>query len=1187
MRKSLSLRYLVAVGVLLLSASALLSGQTLSGINGTVTDKTGAVVPDATVTATNKATQVSSTRRTSSAGGYTITDLIPGSYTVKVEKAGFQSFVLEDVRVEVAAYATADAVMQVGNTSEMVEVKADAVSLETDQPEVGTTIEKTLVDEVPVELNHSGGVQNTGRQIDAYLFLAPGVTGGSFSHRIGSAVDFQNEVVFNGVPAIQAETHGFQTFINPPFEMVNEFQVVSTNFSPQYGLAQGAAAYQFASGTNRFHGDAFELMRNDYFDAKGGAPALDAAGVPLTPTDKEDNYGFTIGGPVILPYYNGRDKTFFHVSWEQYRLNQSVNGTMTVPTPAMEQGNFSQFPANIYVPQVPLVAGCTPGAAPGQPFPGNIIPSDCISANSKSLLATLPVASSNTNFNSNFLSTLVSPTRQTSWGFTIDHNLTQNQSVHGSFWRDEDTNFNFNNGGAPLPATNPLTTGQNGITLGTGLFLTYSNALTSHLVMTAGFGWMGEINNNTNPNLGLTFPAVVGSSDIPAINFTGDSAVSSPTSFGATQTATINRKLGLTFVNNWLWTHGKNNYSMGFEVRHAYQDDHECGNCGGSFTFSSLTTDNPNNLGTAGSSFASFLLGEADSANLTFSAETKLRNFSVSPYFQDHIKINSRLTVDAGIRWDIMVPFIAEDNPVLFFDPTLANPGAISAATGQPLLGAATALGHCAACAGYDRASIHWLHFAPRLGFAYELDRKTVVRGGYSIAILDDGAYEYGDNKVANTYGQLLAGNFVANSNGSNIPGFGQWDSLKITPTAPTAVGPTVQIGTGNLHEFSQDDGLAPYVHMWSIGLQRELPWRMFLSADYLGNKAIHLPAQLDNPNQLNPQFLTLGGALGQTWTSAAGQAALQSLGFGQSGGLFTPFVGFLNLYGPNASMEQALAPFPQYNLNGIQDNFDLGGASFYQAAQFNLRKSSTNGMTFLANYTLSRVMSNTDSGFAIFNGGALNAFNQKAQWSVADNDQEHIINLSGVYELPIGPGKPFLNGNSGALAKNLLGGWQLSTVITYASGTPFGIGVNTGQNPLADSPLGTGNRANVVAGQPFNLNWNNYYLGLPIINLNAFAAPAPFTLGTSPRNFASLRNPWSDNESAALAKKFSFTERVGAEVRMEYFNIFNRDQICGFDTNVNDPTFGLINGGAVNTPGGKCQANSPRQGQVFLKVVF
>ncbi len=235
--------------------------------------------------------------------------------------------------------------------------------------------------------------------------------------------------------------------------------------------------------------------------------------------------------------------------------------------------------------------------------------------------------------------------------------------------------------------------------------------------------------------------------------------------------------------------------------------------------------------------------------------------------------------------------------------------------------------------------------------------------------------------------------------------------------------------------------------------------------------------------------------------------------------------------------------------------------------------------------------MSNTDSGFAIFNGGALNAFNQKAQWAVADNDQEHVINISGIYELPIGPGKPFLS-HGGSIAKNLVGGWQVSGIFTYGSGTPFGIGVNANKRAL--SPLGTGNIANVVAGQPFKVNWNNYYLGLPVFNVNAFSTPADYTLGTGARNYASLRNPWSNNESIALAKKFSFSEHVGAELRMEFFNIFNRDQICGgpnssgnVETNVNNGNFGLINGGAPDTPGGKCQGNTPRQGQAFFKVTF
>jgi len=299
----------------------------LSGITGTVADASGAVVPNAKVTVTNQATQVASHAVTSSAGTYTVTDLIPGTYTVQVELPGFQTSLHNGVGVEVAKMSTVDVSLQTGTTTQTLEVTESVIALNTTQPELGTTIENAVVQALPVEIG--GG---RGRQIDTFIFLAPGVTGSTFSHRINGGVDFENEVVFNGIPMAQSETQGFQTIWNPPFEQVNEFNVLRSSFSAQYGLAQGVVTYQTASGTNQFHGDGFEILRNNFFDARGAYNAT-------TPVDKEHNYGFTIGGPVWIPkLYNGKNRTFFHLSMEWYRLNTPDLTFMSLPTAAEKPG---------------------------------------------------------------------------------------------------------------------------------------------------------------------------------------------------------------------------------------------------------------------------------------------------------------------------------------------------------------------------------------------------------------------------------------------------------------------------------------------------------------------------------------------------------------------------------------------------------------------------------------------------------------------------------------------------------------------------------------------------------------------------------------------------------------------------------------------------------------------------------
>ncbi len=223
-----------AVLIFVLGSTTTLWSQALQGITGTVTDASGAVIPNATVTATNDATGVSKTATTSSAGTYQFNDLIPGTYTVKMESQGFQASVHNGVGVEVAKISTVDAALQPGSTTETVNVTENVIALDTTQPELGTTIENKVVQELPNEV--SGG---RGRQIDNFIFLAPGVTGGTFSHRINGGVDFESEVVFNGIPMAQSETQGFQTIWNPPFELVNQFDVLRSSFSAQYGFAQG------------------------------------------------------------------------------------------------------------------------------------------------------------------------------------------------------------------------------------------------------------------------------------------------------------------------------------------------------------------------------------------------------------------------------------------------------------------------------------------------------------------------------------------------------------------------------------------------------------------------------------------------------------------------------------------------------------------------------------------------------------------------------------------------------------------------------------------------------------------------------------------------------------------------------------------------------------------------------------
>jgi hypothetical protein len=1124
------------------------SAQTPSSIDGTVTDASGGVVANAKVSVTNNANSVIKTTVTSKAGTYVVTGLIAGSYTVKVENKGFQTSVHRAVTVEVGRSATIDAALETGNMTETVEVQGDVIALNTTQPNLNTSVENAMVQALPLEISFG-----RGRQIDSFVFLAPGVGGNTFEKGFNGGLDFESAVVFNGVPMAQPELQGLQTVWNPPFELVNEFAALRSSFSAQYGLAQGVVTYQTASGTNQLHGDAFEIIRNSYFDSRGAYNAK-------VPIDNENNYGFTIAGPVIIPkLYDGKNKTFFHVSMEWYRQNQQQAGLFSLPTSAEKAGDFSALGTTIFNP---VHSGCTAnGNLPGTPFKGNIIPTACFSALSASLLQYIPNATLPGFVNNSQNLQGVFPTRQNPWGFTIDENVSDRQSVHFATWRDMESSYGGSNF---LPPTNPLQNNSYSPLLGTVFLANYTLSITPNLVMTAGASWLGEVDSQIQQRTGATpdFPAAPGAPIVPGINFVGplspQGGYGFPYVYGSPTTNSVNRKLGWVVDNNYLWVKGRHTLNIGWELRRTYQDANQCQQCAGNFNFSNNTTAdpyNPDNLGSTGNSFASFLLGLVDSSNRIGSQEERLRNWDVSSYIQDDIKVNNRLTLNLGVRWDIMVPFTAIGNTIVYFDSKIPNPGA----GGLP--GAATQFGNCFGCSGVYRANVRWTNFGPRTGFSYALNSKTILQGGFSMNYLNGGAYQYGTSQVASSYGNLLLGSFSRNSTGSPLPGFGSWDSNVAPIPAPTPFSPTIGNAT-RINAFDPaTDGRAPYDLAWSFGVQRELPWNMFLTAAYTGNRANYLPGQLNPINQLSPAYLAKYGALlGRLITDPLAVAA----------GIKSPYPNFVSDFGPSATVLQALRPYPQFA--GIFGNFDDTSSALYNAGQFQLQKRYTNGLSLLFSYTLSRLMANTSSSFVPFQSAALNKDNQKSEWSPAWTDSPNDLSLAATYELPFGRGKPFL-GHANVLVNAFVGGWQISPLIVCWQGSPL-------QITVAGDPLGNGvaNRPNIVTGQTIQYSYSNVYKGLPVLNAAAFSDPGQWAIGNEPRTMSGTRSPWWLNENIAAAKSFMLGERVRLRLQVQFFNALNRVVFCGPNTNLNDPNFGKV----IN-----CQANSNRQGQGQISINF
>ena len=527
-------------------------------------------------------------------------------------------------------------------------------------------------------------------------------------------------------------------------------------------------------------------------------------------------------------------------------------------------------------------------------------------------------------------------------------------------------------------------------------------------------------------------------------------------------------------------------------------------------------------------------------------------------YVQDDIKWSPKLTFNIGVRWDIMQPFTEIGNNIVYFNSTIPDPAA------GGLLGAATKFGDCAGCANVDRASIKYDHFTPRGGFSYQLNTKTVLQGGFSMNFLDGGAYEYGTSKVAVNYGNLLDGSTTYKTTGTTTPAFGNWDINSLPLPAPIPFNPG--LGTASaIDAFDpKKDGLAPYDLVWNVGIQRELPYSMFLMASYTGNRANRLTSQLNPINQLNPAYLAqYGSLLGDSVTSPAAVAA----------GIRIPYAGFVQQYGGSATVLQALLPYPQFA--SIFNNFDDNGSSLYNAMQVQVEKRISNGLSFLVAYGLSHMQSDTGSGFTSFASSSLNKNNQKSEWSVDGNDQPNIINIAATYELPFGKGRQFMN--RGGVANVVLGGWQISPLLTYSTGTPLQITVPGDPLGCAE-PTCTSNRPNVVPGVKEQLSYNNVYTGASVLNPLAFSNPGPWAIGNEPRYLSSIRNPWNANENIALAKYFPIGEKVKIKLEIEYFNALNRVIFGGPDTTLTDSNFGKV----INS-----QANTQRQGQAHFEVRF
>jgi hypothetical protein len=1116
---------------------------------GTVQDPSGAVIPQATVSLTSDQTGTTLTTTTSSAGQYVFPVVPVGQYNLTVSATGFQKTVIQNLIMALNKTVTQDVTLRLATTGTTVEVSATAsiVQLEPHTAQASTTIDQNTYASLPIALNGAARSPTIVADLMPGVADSPGVsgsagpTGQAFSETINGGQEFGGEVMYDG--AVLAQTNVAADYrVQPvPVEALQEFALIQNTFSAEYSRTPGGIlSFNTRSGTNKFHGELYEFLQNDALDARGFF-------AQTKPAVHQNEFGASAGGPLYIPrVYNGKDKTFFFAYYSGFRLSRGQQPSLaTIPTLAERTGDFSNFrdsSGNVVPIYDPLTTQCNAqGVCTRQQFPGNIIPSDRINPVAKAFMPFIPdpINSSQTN---NILTSGSTTTTENRWGIKMDHYLSQKYVLHGFF-----ASAPYNNDYPTVIYKEPFAAygfkePDNYMLARFTQDITLSTNLLAHITVgynRDNFTYLGprSFSNNT---LGIqNIPQVA-----PAFSFTnGYAGVSGdPGQTVIENGSTINGFLSLV--------RGKHQMKYGAEYT-KYQDNTGQVNAA-DFSFSYQETDlpsAPNPAGT-GNGFASFLIGAVDYGHQFFypsEVGTRFKHFGA--YFQDNYKASSNLTLNLGLRYDIPWTRTQVHGTLSSFDPTVPNPGA------GGRLGALAFAGSGPGRTGRDRFSdVRYIYWQPRVGFAYKVRDKTVLRGGFGLFMGSSG--DVIENGIRQQYSDgFNATPTFATTNLGVTPAFYIQDGFPAF-TKPPFIDPTLD-NNGSINWLQPQDGTTALISNWSLDLQRELPKGFLLDVAYVGNSGHHLGSNLLNVNQVDPKYLSLGAALTAPLNSPAGQAT----------GVPLPYPGF------TGTVAQALRPYPQYQ--SISQLMQTAGKSHYHSLQVKLQRQFSQGLSVLTSYTYAKLMTNADSqhGWYTPGGGSQNAFNLGQEMTVATIVPPQVLNFTYVYEFPVGKGKRFVN-NSRA-ADLIIGGWSISGIQRYQSGVPLQVRLSN-TLPLFNNNL----YPNLVAGQSLRASWSGRFDPAKDVYLNAaaFSTPAPFTFGNASRTLP-VRGFSYFNEDISLQKRFRIKESSAFEIGVDMFNTFNRVTFASPDTSNpgTNPNFGVIGS----------QANAPRSIQFRARITF
>jgi Carboxypeptidase regulatory-like domain len=1151
-RLSFSTR-LLAVCVALLASAVLAVAQVGAGgtIVGTITDQSGAAVPDATVVITDIDTATVTRVNSNASGEYTAPGLPVGHYTVVAEVKGFKKFEQTGIPLNVGDRRTVDVKLEVGSTTESVVVEADPVQVQSESGEVSDVITGQQVTQLATN----------GRSLYTLTALIPGTSSNMSDFQSPTPVGGNNTVSFNGlrishnlymVDGGEDLDRGGSGNISvmPSIDAIGEFRALTSNYSAEFGLASGATMTMvFKSGTKDFHGELWEFFRNDAMDANNYF--LNAASKPA-PELRQNIYGFNIGGPAFIPkvYNRNRDRTFFFYNqeWRKIVLGSSLN--QQVPLTSQYGGDFGNTLgsnlANFHTPcsnqisttlaakflaaGVPLSSCPTGGTPMYAAWPGNAIPASLLDPNAQALLnaGIFPGPSlfqtKNGVTTGNFVGGANQPTDVREEIVRVDHHFTDKFWIFGH-WVNEaisqtygTSQWNSDN----LPTSrdvfnNPSYSGVVHATYSISPTLLNETAFNynGNRISIVPQGIIGRPSGFSVPEL---FP---GNNDnrIPSIILGGGENAQ----YDIGSWPWHNKADDYQVRDDLSWTHGNHQFKFGASWMLYKKIQDLFGNTQGNFNFNGTYT---------GNGFADFLLGYANSyQELAIQDAGHWDSKSYDAYVQDTWKVIPRLTLNLGLRWDGIPHTYEENNRQSNFYPNLYNPADAATilsngniAPGSPGLGASPnpilagyplylngigIAGHNGIPAGLVQN--HWALFAPRVGFAYDLtgSGKTVLRGGFGIM------YE------------RIQGNDVYNA-GPNVP-------FTLTSTLSNVLlsDPTVTVSTGTaavapitapgITGLAFSDYANPASYQFSLGIQRQLSNSTVLSVEYVGNQNRHQNDQRNiNLPADNPALLA---------SIAQGHTQYNSV---------VPYLGF-----------------GEINFSEDSEN------SYYNGLQVELKSQIRRDLTIQAAYTWSRSLDPaTNQSSAADLSQVSNPYNRGYDFGPSGLDRNQVLVVNFIYDLPF-----FRNANN-LFLKSALGGWQISAVGTMESG--LALNVTLGGTYGSNGIPGSTNRPDVVGSLTYPGSIPEWF------NTAAFAQPAPGTWGNAGKML--LRGPGRDNWNISLFKRFAFSESAqrALELRFESFNTFNHTQFHDVDTTFTDGNFGQVT-----------SVWDPRVLQIAAKLIF